>query len=274
MGICPRPLDELAKMFYIGYIVSIKTGVQMNNKKKSKIWKLSDDELQSLLNESNSFSEVLIKLNMDPKTGNRKTLRLRLNASNFDFTLININRNKLKSQRASQNLKNIKIPTEKILVENSTYSGNRELKIRLISEGLKEYKCNICTLQNMWNNKPLSLQLDHINGINNDNRIENLRFLCPNCHSQTDTFSGRRQKKITKCIDCNKVINKKSTRCVRCANNLKNQIQRKFQVSKEELVNLIKQYPMTKVGEILGVSDNAVRKRCRLLDVDYKAIGR
>jgi len=246
----------------------------MNNKKKSKIWKLSDGELQSMLNESNSFSEVLIKLNMDPKTGNRKTLRLRLNASNFDFNLININRNKLKSQRTSQNLKNIKIPTEKILVENSTYASNKNLKIRLIREGLKEYKCNICNLQNMWNNKPLILQLDHINGINNDNRIENLRFLCPNCHSQTDTFSGRHRKKIIKCVDCNKIIGKKSTRCVSCANNLKNQTQRKFEILKEELVNLIKQYPMTKVGELLGVSDNAVRKRCRLLDVNYKSIRR
>lgn len=246
----------------------------MNNKKRSKIWKLSDDELQSLLDESNSFSEVLIKLNMDPKTGNRKTLRLRLKTSNFDFSIINVNRNKLKTQRTIQNLKSIKIPTEKILVENSTYTNNRELKIRLIREGLKEYKCNICNLQNAWNNKPLSLQLDHINGINNDNRIQNLRFLCPNCHSQTDTFSGRHRKKITKCIDCNKVISKKSTRCVRCANNLKNEIKRKFEVSKEDLINLIQQYPMTKVGEILGVSDNAVRKRCRLLNVDYKSIRR
>ena len=60
----------------------------------------------------------------------------------------------------------------------------------LYKSGWKEYKCEICGISE-WQGKELSLQLDHINGINNDNRIENLRLLCPNCHSQTETFSGR-----------------------------------------------------------------------------------
>lgn len=55
-----------------------------------------------------------------------------------------------------------------------------------------EYRCSICGNTGEWNSKKLVLQLDHINGIHNDNRIENLRLLCPNCHSQTDTFCGKR----------------------------------------------------------------------------------
>jgi 5-methylcytosine-specific restriction endonuclease McrA len=59
-----------------------------------------------------------------------------------------------------------------------------------VKENRLEYKCANCGIKE-WNNLPLSLQLDHINGVNNDHRLENLRFLCPNCHSQTDTYSGK-----------------------------------------------------------------------------------
>jgi 5-methylcytosine-specific restriction endonuclease McrA len=63
------------------------------------------------------------------------------------------------------------------------------LKRRLISESLLENKCSIqeCGLTE-WCGRPIVLVLDHINGVNNDNRLENLRFLCPNCNSQQDTF--------------------------------------------------------------------------------------
>ena len=83
---------------------------------------------------------------------------------------------------------------EDVFVENSTYARHR-LKGRIIQQSLKQYICDDCGLDGNWNGKKLSLQLDHINGVNNDNRLENLRFLCPNCHSQTDNFSGKACKK-------------------------------------------------------------------------------
>jgi Zn finger protein HypA/HybF involved in hydrogenase expression len=70
------------------------------------------------------------------------------------------------------------------------YNSRAAVKRKIINENLLEYKCNICGIVE-WNNKPLSLHLDHINGSNGDNRLENLRFLCPNCHSQTDNYAGR-----------------------------------------------------------------------------------
>ncbi|MGB2240169.1 MAG: HNH endonuclease [Pseudomonadales bacterium] len=53
------------------------------------------------------------------------------------------------------------------------------------------YNCSSCGIGDEWNGKPITLQLDHINGVNNDHRLDNLRMLCPNCHSQTDTWCGR-----------------------------------------------------------------------------------
>lgn len=79
-----------------------------------------------------------------------------------------------------------------VLIETSTYN-NQTLKKRLIKEKLIKYECVMCENKGIWNGKPLVLQLDHINGKKNDNRFENLRLLCPNCHSQTETFGGRNQ---------------------------------------------------------------------------------
>lgn len=94
-----------------------------------------------------------------------------------------------------------RIPLEEILVENSTYSSSRSLRERLILElGWKDACSNEdCPINEpMWLGKPITLQLDHINGVRTDNRIENLRILCPNCHSQTDTWCGKNKNAINK----------------------------------------------------------------------------
>lgn len=83
-----------------------------------------------------------------------------------------------------------KYSLEEILVENSSYANISCLKSRLIKEGVMEYKCAICGLTE-WRGEKISLQLHHKNGDNKDHRIENLEFLCPNCHSLTDTYAGK-----------------------------------------------------------------------------------
>lgn len=88
-----------------------------------------------------------------------------------------------------------KIPNSEIFVEDSPYIKNHiPLKKRALAAGYIENKCSICSLGPEWNGKPLTLQLDHINGKNNDHRPENLRTLCPNCHTQTETYAGRRRE--------------------------------------------------------------------------------
>ena len=86
-----------------------------------------------------------------------------------------------------------RIDHKDLFVKNCKYT-RRVVKLTIIRDNLIPYICE-CGIIYSWNNKSITLQLDHINGINNDNRLENLRFLCPNCHSQTETFCGSNAKK-------------------------------------------------------------------------------
>jgi transposase/5-methylcytosine-specific restriction endonuclease McrA len=82
-----------------------------------------------------------------------------------------------------------KIPLEKLLVVGRR-TNRSHLKRRLLQEGLKENRCEICGITR-WMGKPVSMQLHHKNGDGSDNRLENIQFLCGTCHSQTDTYGGR-----------------------------------------------------------------------------------
>lgn len=149
----------------------------------SLISKFSDFEFSNLVKTSESISDIATKLGYRSKGGGvTKLIKDRIKELNIDISHFN--------RYAKGNLTEKNKPLEDILVQNSTYTNNTSLKKRLLETQLIEYRCYICGISE-WNNQPLSLQLDHINGNNKDNRIENLRLLCPNCHSQTDTFSGR-----------------------------------------------------------------------------------
>ena len=87
-----------------------------------------------------------------------------------------------------------RIPNEKLFVKNSSYKNYTHLKNRIIKENLIPYECQVCGNKGEWKKKKLSLVLDHINGVKKDNRLSNLRFVCPNCDSQLPTFKSKNIK--------------------------------------------------------------------------------
>ena len=237
-------------------------------KRTSKIWTIPKEELQEILDTSCSFVDVLVKLGYDGYNGNHRTLMKRIKIEVFDLTKMRINRKKHQQDHLEKLGKKVSLNINDILVENSTY-GRSALKTRLLQDGLKEYKCECCGIGNTWNGSELKLQLDHINGINNDNRIENLRFICPNCHSQSNTFSGKnaRRKKQRRCEICGTPIFKTSIRCRKCEGMSKHDSNKKFTIEKDVLEKLINEKPFTEIGKMYGVTDQSIRKRCKRLGI-------
>jgi len=154
---------------------------------KSKVYNLSDEEFSALIARNHSWCACAKEIGLSPNGSNSKIQlkkrveELGLDISHFDQTQ--------DARKAS-----IKYTLEEIMVENSTYQNITKLKERIIRDHIIPYQCAICGNTGEWLGQRLGLQLDHINGKHFDHRKENLRFLCPNCHSQTETFSGKNKK--------------------------------------------------------------------------------
>ena len=150
---------------------------------KSKVYQCSDQEFKEIVKNSNSYSDCLRTLGLNTSGGSSTDI-LKKRISELNCSTEHFHRSTIDSNSH-------KVPLKDILVENSSYANIASLKRRLLKEGLLEYKCSECGNTGEWQNKALSLQLDHINGNNKDHRLTNLRFLCPNCHSQTETYAGK-----------------------------------------------------------------------------------
>jgi len=213
---------------------------EQNRKNRSIIWSISTDEFKDLVSKSNTIADILRYFGMNNKGGNHNTVKRRAKQENIDMSHISLGKGSNKGKRFTP-----KKSDHEYFCENGTMNRNC-IKQRIIRNNLIEYKCAECGLLNTWNGKKISLQLEHKNGIPNDNRLENLCFLCPNCHSQTDTYAGKRFKKPPKI--------KKGKQ------GPKPWLRKVDRPTKEELDYLIKNHPMTTIGKMYGVSDNAVRK--------------
>ena len=119
---------------------------------------------------------------------------------------------------------------------------------RILSDNLLEYQCSICGSEAVHNGSPLSLHLDHVNGVSTDHRLENLRFLCPNCHSQTSTYGGRRKQYE---------INTEGKSYKETSYSHKRKVSRP---PYEDLVSMVELQGYSATGRVYGVSDNAIRK--------------
>jgi hypothetical protein len=156
---------------------------------KARERRYNDEDLKEAIATSFSLAEVLRKLKVRDAGGNYASIKRRIEELNLDtshFTgsaWLRGRENPFVRQRT----------LEEILVENSTYVSTNNLRKRLITEGIFEHRCVSCGLDTWLDNK-IPLEIDHINGDRRDNRLENLRLLCPNCHALTSTYRGKNKK--------------------------------------------------------------------------------
>ncbi len=152
--------------------------------------KWSQIQLKEAVQNSKSYAGVMKLLGLKPAGGNYDQLKKYVREYGFKT-------NHFTGRLWSKGLKlefNPKIELKDILVKNSTYQSFK-LKNRLYLAKLKEPKCEECGWAKMSNDGRIPLELDHINGDHHDNRLENLRVLCPNCHSLQITHRGRNVKR-------------------------------------------------------------------------------
>ena len=158
-----------------------------------RIKNIKYEDLLTAVAKAYSCAELCRFFNLSSTGGTVSRLNQRIKILNLDTSHWTGQRwNKGKS---SLDDKRIRLKsTENIFSEESNASASYVRKL-ILTKNLIEYKCKICNLVDIWNGKKLNLQLDHINGIRNDHRLQNLRWLCANCHSQTETFCARNIKK-------------------------------------------------------------------------------
>lgn len=155
---------------------------------KKRLWTI--EQLEKAVRDSTSYRQVLKKVGLREAGGNYFQLRKYIKELKLDIS-------HFKGRGWNKGLRfpfKPKVPLEKILVQNS-YFQSYKLKNRLIKEGLKPPHCEICGWAERSPDGRLPLELDHLNGDVHDNRLENLRILCPNCHSLQPHYRGRNRRK-------------------------------------------------------------------------------
>ena len=231
----------------------------MNNKKtrvkRSIIWTLPENEFIQLIKESKRMKDVFLFFGLANKGGNFKTLKQRIVFLDLDTSHF-LSREKSSIQTREMTLEKLK---KEWLIQGST-NNRTHIKSYLLKFDLLDYKCKKCNCDGFWKDEPLALQLEHINGTSNDNRLENLCFLCPNCHSQTSTFAGKSNKKEPKLCNCGNKIRKESKICAKCRQDSSQKI---IWPEIEELQKTLWEKPTIKIAKEIGVSDMAISNFCK-----------
>ena len=145
--------------------------------------KYTKEYLETNIKKSNSFKELCLNIGVKPSNSRVwikiKILEFKIDTSHF--------KRPIKKSKGS-------LDDVDVFIENSDLDRGL-LKTRIRKQNLMEYRCQICKCDDNWQGHKMPLILDHINGINNDNRIENLRFLCSNCDSIQSTYKSKNRKK-------------------------------------------------------------------------------
>lgn len=220
------------------------------------------DNLSAAVANSTSWKQVLQGFGVAPGGGTQ--LHLRNLAQEWG---INVSHFRI-PQHSGKNRKRF-FSEVLVLLPPGKVENTKILRRALIESGRK-YQCEECGLGPEWNGKPLVIQIDHRNGKRNDNRPENLFFVDPNCHTQTDNYGSKNAttlgKREWRCVECEILISRGAKRCIRCARKSPSRFS---SISKivwpelEILIEMVNSLGYKGAGKSLGVSDNSVRTHLR-----------
>lgn len=214
----------------------------------------SKESLTEVVKTCETLRQVLLLFNRNESAGSYRVLKKRLSEWQIDYSHF-LTRSEIMKKTFEEG-KLFKRNNEDVFTIESNVSRNL-VKQRILDNKLIEYKCFKCSNIGEWFGETIVLILDHINGINNDNRLENLRFACPNCNSQLETHckgSNGLKTKIPK-------IDKRTIKHDRIE-------ARKIEwPSREILIELVRTMSYVSIGKKYGVSDNAVRKWCKKYEI-------
>jgi Zn ribbon nucleic-acid-binding protein len=227
----------------------------------------TEQEARDAVASSLCWSEALQKLGLRPAGGNHQLFR------RYVDEIWQIPTDHFDPERARHaHLRRVcPVPLEEVLVESSSYKRGT-LKRRLYEAGLKERRCELCGQGEEWKGSHLSLILDHINGVPNDNRLENLRIVCPNCAATLSTHCGRKNKLDEReCARCGEVFAPRYSKqryCSRACGTRHDVRDRRPKPERrkverppfEQLKADVSSMSVVAIGRKYGVSDNAVRK--------------
>src|SRR4051794_373051 len=239
----------------------------------------TEAEARAAIAASRSYSEALRRLGMRAAGGNHRTIRRyaedvwRIPVDHFDPDAV---------RRAA--LARAPVPLAQALVEGSTYPRG-SLKERLFTEGMKDRRCELCGQGESWRGRRMALILDHVNGVHDDNRLENLRIVCPNCNATLDTHCGRNGRMPpaeVSCPQCGTPFLPRTARqrycsraCGQRAPGRRGPQPARRQAVRppyEQLVREIQALGYRGVGRKYGVSDNAVRKWRRAYEAEHGVV--
>lgn len=157
----------------------------------------SKENLESIIKNNDNIKDCLIQLGRGTTGDNYNFLKRYIEKYNLDISHF---ASKGELQKRAMNKRGgsfmVEIPLDEYFIKSDIHRGGNDLKRKILKYSLKEHKCELCGQDENWITGKISLILDHINGDNTDNRLENLRFVCPNCDTILPTFKGRNIKKF------------------------------------------------------------------------------
>jgi ribosomal protein S27E len=221
--------------------------------------------LREIVKESRSMADILRRVGISLTGNNYAWIKKRIRELVIDTS--HFYTKKELSRIATSSLRRTSDHFLRVFEIHETLPTAAKLRRSLIEIGV-EYKCKICGLLPEWNGMKLTLQVDHIDGNKFDSRSENLRFLCPNCHTQTPTFCGgnlSKKKNRVHCAVCGTVISQTAKICRHCLTEQvklhgRPECRKVTRPSYVELDYMVSCMPMTRIGEKFGVSSVTVGK--------------